>query len=407
MQQTTLKQICDEMSQHLEFNTTLAKRINRYVGDLMNRNEAHTMFFGSNLTGVYPLRFKTSDRNEWFIDIKEDFDEFVLHKRVIKETGLPANWVRATDSFNIDCLYTIHRFINSSLPEKEKTDACEKVAMALNIKLMGAIMGWYFKHDVDERVAQEVYARLSRKFYIKRFGNWRLVLENRSIDIVSKTSKWYPVLKDFTDTDALAQCISDIQGRLRSMIKYIWEVFEQVRRDQSKFNRTSMALNVQGEMVLQDLKRDSDIYKRYILKEAMSMTTFVKPELLTIVDAEMRTMPIKLLVDALQGLSDQVAKNDTKTDQFLSTIVEWVSDMIQEDRTAARHINDLSWLLNKTKLLFTAAKASDTRIFEMRQFSEELIKKYAKTKNPTIIAALKTGLVIYIVARTFSMRHYN
>jgi hypothetical protein len=78
---TPLKQIFDEASTSIKFDQNLSRKIQKYVGDLMNRNEEHVMFFGSNLTGVYDLRFKTSDRNEWFLDIK-DLDEFAIRKRV-------------------------------------------------------------------------------------------------------------------------------------------------------------------------------------------------------------------------------------------------------------------------------------------------------------------------------------
>src|SRR5690606_23779206 len=151
---TPLKQIFDEASKHVKCDLPLARRTQKYVGDLMNRNEDHVLFFGSNLTGVYDLRFKTSDRNEWFIDIK-DMDEFEVRKRVLAESVLDPNWVRANDVFNLDCLYTVHRYLNSSLSPSQQKTAIEAVFMALNIKLLGSIMAAYFKFKCDERIAQE------------------------------------------------------------------------------------------------------------------------------------------------------------------------------------------------------------------------------------------------------------
>lgn len=402
----SLKEIFDEASRDVKFDAQLAKRITQYVGDLMNRNHEHVMFFGSNLTGVYPLRFKTSDKNEWFIDIK-DIDEIAINRRVAKESGLKASWVRATDVFNLDCLYTAHRFLNSSLPEKEKTKAVNDTFMALNIKLMGSLMAWYFRYDVDERTAQEVYARLSRKFYIKKYGSWRKVLEVRAEDVCAPTSKWLPVIKSFTNHEQIAQCISDIQGRLRSMLKYIWEVFAEVHAEASKFNRSSLTIDNGGEKIIQDLKKDAEVYKRYILKQVLTTQTFFKEELLLIVSAEMRTMPDKLLKEVIDHVVEVANTTDKKIVEFLEGIVEYTSDVILSDRSAKVNINDLSWLLNKVKLLVTAAKASDPNVLKAREYSEKLVKASASTKNPTIIASLKTGLILYIVARTFTMRHYS
>lgn len=403
---TPLKQIFDEASKHVKFDQTLARRTQKYVGDLMNRNEEHVMFFGSNLTGVYDLRFKTSDRNEWFIDIK-DMDEFDIRKRVLAESVLDPNWVRANDVYNLDCLYTIHRLLNSGLSPIQQKNAIESVCMALNIKLLGSIMAAYFKFKCDERIAQETYARLSRKFYIKKFGNWRGVLEKRSHDIAEPSSKWFPILKDFTDDEQIAQCISDIQGRLRSMIKYVWEVFSQVRADDAKFNHTSSTFEWEGEKVIQALKRDADKYLRYGQEVVLDRNTFIKPEILTVVDAEMRTLSQKLLLDVLEATVNQANRGKKEIEELVNASVQHAINTIQDDRTAARHLNDIAWLLNKEKLLFMASKTSDPLVFTAREIAEKLVRASCKTKNNTMIAALKTGLIIYIVGRVFSMQHYT
>lgn len=401
-----IKDIFDAEAKHVKFDLKLAKQIQHFVGSLMNRNEDHVMFFGSNLTGPYPLRFKTADQNEWFVDML-GLDEFIIREKIVKDTIINADWVRATDAFNMSCLYTIHRYLNSNLSPKDKKMAIDNTAMALNIKLMGSIMAAYFPYNADEATSQEVFARLSRKFYIKKYGSWRKVLEHRAEDITATTSKWLPVLTKFDSDEDLAQCISDIQGRLRSMIKYIWEVFAKVRLDQSKFNRTSMAIEIGGEKVIQDLKRDSDTYKEYALKIALDESTFIKPEMITIVDAEMRTMPTKLLMDALRHLVVLHNKANPLAEELIVKVIEHAIQTINSDRSAARNLNDPSWLIHKVKVLVMASKTNDPLVFRIRDITEKLIRDSVSTKNNTWIAALKTGLVLYIVGRAFSMRHYT
>ncbi len=411
-----LKDIFNEASKNIKFDQKLAKQIHNYVAGLMNRNQDHVMFFGSNLTGPYPLRFKTGDKNEWFVDIK-DLDEFALKKRIKEETIIDESWERATDPFNMDCLYTVHRWLNSNLSTREQERAIHDTFMALNIKLMGSIMARYFPYSCDEATALEVYARLSKKFHIKRFGNWRAVLENRSDDIASASSKWLPVLKAFNDDAEIAQCISDIQGRLRSMIKYIWDVLEKVKLDQQKFNKTSMSIDAGGEKVLQELKRDADRYKDYAQEVVLDQNTFIKPELVTIIDAEMRTMPPKLLVDCLKYITDLANKDHIRVnnitvtaadlEKLINDVIEHTVNTIRDDRSAGRNLNDLSWILRKEKLLITAPKTTSDLVFNMREITERIVRSAAKTKNATIIATLKTGICLYIVARAFSMLHYS
>lgn len=401
-----LKDIFNEASKHIKFDQKLAKSIHTYVAGLMNRNEDHVMFFGSNLTGPYPLRFKTGDRNEWFIDIK-DIDEFAIRKRIREETIIDESWERATDVFNMDCLYTVHRWLNSNLSEKEKHKAIHDTLMALNIKLMGSIMARYFPYSCDEATALEVYARLSKKFHIKKFGNWRGVLENRSDDVTAVTSKWLPVLKAFNDDAEIAQCISDIQGRLRSMIKYIWDVLEKVKLDQQKFNKTSMSIDAGGEKVLQELKRDADSYKDYAQKVVLDEHTFIKPEVVAIVDAEMRTMSTKLLLDCLRHICKLANNDDASLQQLINDTIEHTVNTLREDRSAGRNMHDLAWILHKEKLLITAPKTTNDLVFSMRERTEPIVRASAKTKNATFIATLKTGICLYIIGRTFAMKHYS
>lgn len=400
-----LRDIFNEASKHIKFDQKLAKSIHNYVAGLMNRNEDHVMFFGSNLTGPYPLRFKTGDRNEWFVDIK-DIDEFAIRKRVREETIIDEAWERATDVFNLDTLYTVHRWLNSNLSERDKHKAIHDTFMALNIKLMGSIMARYFPYSCDEATALEVYARLSKKFHIKKYGNWRGVLEHRSDDIVSVTSKWLPVLKSFDDDAEIAQCISDIQGRLRSMIKYIWEVLEKVKLDQQKFNKTSMSIDAGGEKVLQELKRDADSFKDYAQKVVLDEHTFIKPELVCIVDAEMRTMPVKLLNDCLRHMCVLANKDDKNLHDLINDVIEHTVNALREDRSAGRNMHDLAWILRKEKLLITAPKTTNELVFSMRDKTESIVRAAAKTKNATLIATLKTGICLYIIGRTFAMKHY-
>ena len=70
------------------------------------------------------------------------------------------------------------------------------------------------------------------------------------------------------------------------MIKYVWEVLDQVRADDAKFHHSSTTFEVEGEKVIQALKRDADRYLRYSQDIVLSRNSFIKPELVVVVDAE-------------------------------------------------------------------------------------------------------------------------
>jgi hypothetical protein len=65
----SLKQLLDEAFKDVKFDVKLAKAINSYQLNYVNRNQEHLEFFGSNLLGVHVIRFKDSDVMRLFDDV--------------------------------------------------------------------------------------------------------------------------------------------------------------------------------------------------------------------------------------------------------------------------------------------------------------------------------------------------
>ena len=43
----------------------------------------------------------------------------------------------------------------------------------------------------------------------------------------------------------------------------------------------------------------------------------------------------------------------------------------------------------------------------MRTQGEAIVKKAIKSRNPSVVASVRTGVMLYLVLRTFAMQHYN
>ena len=54
-----------------------------------------------------------------------------------------------------------------------------------------------------------------------------------------------------------------------------------------------------------------------------------------------------------------------------------------------------------------ASRSTDEDLMMLREYGEKIVKVGTSTKNPTIIAAVRTGLLLYIVLRGFTMHHYT
>lgn len=402
-----IKSIFDSRLANLTLDKDFFKEVHHYVEEFKHRDENNINFFGSNLTGVYPVRFKTTDRHAWLIDIL-NIDELETRREVIMLPTVDANWVRGTDVMNLSCLYLVHRITtNKSLADKDKFNAAMDVLLALHFKLIGSLMAHYFKFPADERLAQMTYARLSKKYMIKQYGSWYRVLEERCKDILSRTSIHARTIERFDDDSGIQNMITDIQGRLKAMIKKIWEVFDQVRNSDSKLMSTSGSIELEGKMVMRDLQRKDAPFLRYIEEIAPDKIRFIKSDLIEVIAEVMPTMPEEFLADALNSVSERAAKQDQLVINLNKEILLHAFEYFNRDRYAANKLNDIKTLLIKFRGLYMASRNKEERLLKMKDDAEEIVRKSIKSKNNTVIASVRTGLLLYVLLRTFTMDHYE
>lgn len=404
---SNIKEIFDTRLANLEMNDRFIKSIHHYVEEFKHRNEDNINFFGSNLTGVYPVRFKTTDRHAWLIDIL-DIDELETRREVISLPTVDANWVRGTDIMNLSCLYLVHRITtNKQLADKVKFSFAMDVLLALHFKLIGSLMAHYFKFPADERLAQMTYAQLSKKYMIKQFGSWYRVLEERCKDILSRTSIHARTIERFDDDSGIQNMITDIQGRLKAMIKNIWEVFDKVRNADNKLMSTSGSIELEGKTVMRDLIRKDTPYLRYIAEIAPDEIRFIKKELVGVVGSVMQTMPEDALVDALRKLSSRAAHQDQIIVNMNHEIILHAIDYFTRDRFGASKLHDIKSLLVKFRGLYMASRNKEARLLKMKDDAEALVRSSIKSKNNTVIASVRTGVLLYVLLRTFTMSKYE
>ena len=399
-----IKSVFDVACKDIKLDNSFLKSIHAYGQSFVNRNEDHVHFFGSNLTGVYPVRFKSADRIEWIDDVLS-IDEYAIRQAIVELPSVDENWKRATDVMNLSCLYLVHRVFNSSLNPKQKEQGMTDLLLVLQYKFISSLMAHYFPYPADEKTALATYAALSRKYSLKQEGTWHGVLLKRAKDIMSKQSVHYQTIARFDDDAAIVYMVTDIQGRLRNMLKKLWSVFEMVRSHEAKIHTTAGMVELDGKMVVRDISRNYPPYRRYLNEVIHDKNRFVKQELVDVIASAMHTMPEKLLIDSLNYLCDNSNNKDVEVllDETLTHAFEYLST----DSRAQSKFNDIPMLISKLRALYMASRSSDPSLLKMREIGEKIVKKAVKTTNTSVIAAVRTGVMLYIVLRTFSKNHYG
>ena len=402
-----IKNIYDRALNGVEIGIPLFKQFDRFVQQFIYKNDDNVNFFGSNLTGVYPVRFTSQDKQDWNIGIL-DVDENEIRREILRLPYIKETWVRGTDVMNISCLYLVHRIQNdNTLNPKVKHKASMDVLLALHFKLISSLMAWFFKYPVDPRIAEMTYANLSKKFAIKRFGNWYKVLENRCADIISSQSTWKTTIERFNDDMAIQNMINDIQGRLRAMIKKIWAVMAQVREDDAKILVVSAKVDLGDKVVVRDLIRDEQQYLRYLRDVSIDKARFIKTDLIDVVSNVMTTMPEDQLRPVLAHYCDLCGNGDKDTLKLGEEIILHAFENMNKDRTSNSRNLNLGGTLIKFRRLYIASRNKEVKMIFIKDQSERITAQVAKTKSSTMISSLRTGLLLYILLRTMSKEFYN
>lgn len=401
-----IKLIMDEQCSHLKFDNRLLSQLERFVQNFINKSPEHVKCLGSNLTGVNRLSWSLDDRLEWeenFLGIEgRDLRQRILALPHMDDVGRVAG-----DNFNISCCWLAHRFYISDLPPRSKEKGMKLSMDILQYKLLSSIHSHYFKFPVDQNVAEATYAELSRKYDIKRYGSWRGVLDSRSENIISTGEIHEQTIRRFDDDIAIVKMIQDIQFRLRDKIKNIWEVMARVIENDMKFGTVSSTVELDGALVTRDIERLSGDYLIFIKEVAAEQNRFIKPDLVQVVESTMATMPEKPFEQLLIVFTNKVAKSDKKAIELLELTMEHLFNVVLSDRKTNMRMNDIPGVLNRIRGLYTASRSSNPILEEMKEIGEKMVRKDVKIVNNANVAALRTGLLLYIVLRTMCKEHYR
>lgn len=416
-----IRSIFIDASKHLRYDTRLSKEINKYNEHFINKNEDHVKFFGGNLTGVQVVRFIPMDKNNFLIGIL-DYDENEIRKRIIQLPSVDENWVRGTDVMNLSCLWLCHAFERSDLSPSEKEKAQMAVLRTMHLKLLSSLLFHFFRFPVNEQIALAVYAQLSKKYAIKQFGSWGKVIDERCRDIISMNSIHRQTLEKFDDDAAIQYMITDIQGRLRSMMRNIYAVMNTVRAEDQRMLSSSGMVEVDGQQVIRDLSRDIHSYIRYTVGVLPEQRAFVKPELVSIIANEVKSAPEQSIIDALNAMSgiarsvrpknyrkerdpyDYISPKGMET--MINEILIHSMEQLSKDRALLAK-KDYRPLLSKMRALYMASRSSDPAILKVREMSEIIVAASINSRNGALIASVKTACCLYIILRTLTKDHYG
>jgi hypothetical protein len=393
---------------HLEIDAKFVKRLHAYQVSFVNKNDDHIKFFGGNLLGVETVRFLDQDRDRWFDEILE-VDDGPLEERLLALPMVNSEFHVSSDTMNLSCVWLAHAiFTSKKLSDEQRHEALIDVMLVLQYKFFTSRYYRHFRYPADRATAEATYAQLSYKFDIKTYGSWSALFRARAEDIVAKTSIHYRTITHMDDDRKVIYMLNDTQGRIRDMLKNIYDVFLRVHQQGIRISSTSSVIEHDGVEVLKDKSRNLLAYGRYINSIISDRNSFMREELMVIVEKLMHTMPPKLFRETLEWMSHnyrQRGANDIE--ETLNETLVHSFDYFSDNREAVRDTHDLPGLLARLRGVYMSSRSTDPVLFALREKVEGIVKKATGNKNTSVIASVRTGVLLYVVLRAMTMTHYT
>jgi hypothetical protein len=404
----SVKKVMSSHCKHLNFDQKLANRVILYLTNFTHKNSEHTEFFGGNTLGVQVVRFTPSDRDKWFEDIL-DVSEMMLEDDLHQLDDIDSSRVISSDVMNISLFWLAHEFLNSN---KVKDDDREEVLTAIffimQAKFITSMLAHFFKYPAQKAVADATYARLNYKYGIRQYGSWNALFTAKAKEVFSKDSIHYNTLKKLDDDERVVYSLNNLQGAVKDIVKNIYSVYMSVIADGEKIHSSSSVISHDGAEMVKDVKNKNTAYINYLNSIVTDKDSFIKTELTDIIIDIISTMSPRLFLDSLTWISSnfRTAKSlDLET--LAKDILLYSFRYITENPELIKNSNDIPGLLGRLKGTYMSSRSTDEELLSCRERLEAVIRKATPAKNDATVASIRTGVMLYLVLRTITMRHYT
>lgn len=404
----TIKSIFEEECKDLVIDAKLCKKIAEYRLAFINKNPDHIDFFGGNLLGVQVVRFVQADQDKWFDEILEVNDS-ILESRLHELPTLdPEHMKVASDVMNLSCAWLLHALaVSPHLNERQKHDAMIDVAQVLQYKFLTSRLYRHFKYAANEATAKATYASLSLKFAIKQHQTWDKVLLARSEEIISKSGIHALAVYKMDDDTRVIYLLNDSQGRIRDMIKNIYDVFLRTHAQGDKVISTSSVIEHDGESMLKDRSKSILTYSRYLESIITDRRSFIREDLMMVIEKMMRTMGPRPFKMTLEWMSDNYRQRGAQDiEMIVKEVIVHAFDYMSQNRSIIRSSSDLPVVLSKLRGAYMASRGTDPSLMLLRDKTEHIVRLATGMKHDGNVKAVRTGILLYLVARALTMKHY-
>lgn len=407
-----LKEIFDEYC-HISIDKKFLERITKWRNKFYSKNSEHVGFFSSASFGLYIPKWTSEEDDEWLTEII-GIDEEEIADYVYELPSINKDFQVSSNILSISFIYLMHKAtINKSLSSADNDRVRKTLMEVLVARYMTSIMYKYFyRGKTSPEVSTEVFERLSKRFDLKVAGNWKNWIEMKAEGFVlgdeqrqdAKYGK-QEVFQRFED-ELVVRKLNSIKSQLNKAAIEINSVFRQVLEDQDKIaSKSALSMSVDG-LYLADLVRDQTKYLHYQDAIFIDKNTFIKEDLLAVIEQSMPTISSNIFRGALEWILDNQmeSKYKRKIMEVRHDILIYAIQLIKDENL---HTNDLVQVGYRLRQNILSGKNNDRTVLKVRKMIDEFIVKFRPQSKGKLVSLERSAIMIYIVLRTLAMNYYK
>ena len=407
-----LKEIFDEYC-HVSIDKKFLERITKWRNKFYSKNSEHVGFFSSASFGLYIPKWTSDEDDEWLTEII-GIDEEEIADYVYELPSINKDFQVSSNILSISFIYLMHKAtINKSLSTADNDKVRKTLMEVLVARYMTSIMYKYFyRGKTSPEVSTEVFERLSKRFDLKVAGNWKNWIEMKAEGFVlgddqrqdAKYAK-QEVFQRFED-ELVVRKLNSIKSQLNKAAIEINSVFRQVLEDHDKIaSKSALSMSVDG-LYLADLVRDQTKYLHYQDAIFIDKNTFIKEDLLAVIEQSMPTISSNIFRGALEWILDNQmeSKYKRKIMEVRHDILIYAIQLIKDENL---HTNDLVQVGYRLRQNILSGKNNDRTVLKVRKMIDEFIVKFRPQSKGKLVSLERSAIMIYIVLRTLAMNYYK
>lgn len=407
-----LKEIFDEYC-HVSIDKKFLERITKWRNKFYSKNSEHVGFFSSASFGLYIPKWTSDEDDEWLTEII-GIDEEEIADYVYELPSINKDFQVSSNILSISFIYLMHKAtVNKSLSTVDNDKVRKTLMEVLVARYMTSIMYKYFyRGKTSPEVSTEVFERLSKRFDLKVAGNWKNWIEMKAEGFVlgddqrqdAKYAK-QEVFQRFED-ELVVRKLNSIKSQLNKAAIEINSVFRQVLEDQDKIaSKSALSMSVDG-LYLADLVRDQTKYLHYQDAIFIDKNTFIKEDLLAVIEQSMPTISSNIFRGALEWILDNQmeSKYKRKIMEVRHDILIYAIQLIKDENL---HTNDLVQVGYRLRQNILSGKNNDRTVIKVRKMIDEFIVKFRPQSKGKLVSLERSAIMIYIVLRTLAMNYYK